>query len=202
MPKRKTKEEFVEISIRLHGDKYDYSKVLYLNNKTKVEIICKRHGSFYQTPNDHVGNHGCRICSEEDNFNYNMKDSLLDENKNKPIDLYIINLYSDDESFIKVGISKEVHNRHRNIKTKSKYNIASYLIFPCTVEEGTIIEKNILAQLREEFKYVPKVKFPGYKECLSLNAKYKILNKVKEILINDYHRSELVGEILDYMYDK
>jgi hypothetical protein len=201
MPKKKTKEEFVETSIKLHGNKYNYSKVLYLNNKTKVEIVCKRHGSFYQTPNDHIGNHGCRICSEEDKFNYNMKDSLLDENKNKPIDLYIINLYSDDESFIKVGISKEVHNRHKNIKTKSKYNVSSLLIFPCTVEEGTIIERDILIKLREKFKYIPMVKFPGYKECLSLNAKYKILNKIKKILNDDYHRSDLVGKILDHEYN-
>jgi hypothetical protein len=201
MPKKKTKEEFVETSLFLHGNKYDYSKVVYLNNKTKVEIICKRHGSFYQTPNDHIGKHGCRTCSEEDNFNYNMKDSLLDENKNKPIDLYIINLYSDNESFIKIGISKEVHNRHKNIKTKSKYNVSSFLIFPCTVEEGTVIERDILVELREKFKYTPQVKFPGYKECLSLNAKYEILNKIKQVLNNNYHRSDIVGKILDFEYN-
>lgn len=35
---------------QIHGDKYDYSKVEYFNNTTKVEIICPEHRSFKQTP--------------------------------------------------------------------------------------------------------------------------------------------------------
>ena len=41
MPKKKTQEEFVEEAIKIHGDKYDYSKVNYVNAKTKVIIILK-----------------------------------------------------------------------------------------------------------------------------------------------------------------
>jgi hypothetical protein len=202
MPAKKTKEQFIENSIKIHGNKYDYSKVEYVSNKHKVCVTCPLHGEFMQTPNDHIGGHGCRKCSEENHSNYNMKDSLLPENKNKPIDLYIINLKSNDESFIKVGISKEVHKRHRNIKTKSGYEVSSFLVFPCTVEEGTIIEKNILSSLRKLYKYNPFVKFPGYKECLTLSAKQDILEKLKEILSETYHRSDLVGKILQIEYGK
>ena len=46
---RKSTKEFIEMSKLIHGDKYDYSLVDYKNNKTKVEIICKIHGIFYQT---------------------------------------------------------------------------------------------------------------------------------------------------------
>lgn len=200
MPKKKTLEEFLESSIKIHGDKYDYSKCVYSGNKIKVEIICKDHGAFLQTPNDHTGGHGCRKCSEENHVNYNMKDSLLDKNKNNPLDFYVIHLKSADESFIKVGISKEVKKRHINIKTKSGYFISSFLIFPCTIEEGTVIERQLLSSLRENYKYVPKIKFPGYKECLNLLAYNNILDKLKLILSKEYHRSDLVGKILDYEY--
>lgn len=202
MPVRKTKEQFIETSLSVHGNKYDYSKVEYTSNKHKVCIICSIHGEFMQTPNDHIGNHGCRKCAEENHMNYNMKDSLSEENKNKPLDLYIINLTSYDESFIKVGISKEVKKRHVNIKTKSGYTVSSILIFPCTVEEGTIIERSILSSFRELYKYVPTVRFPGYKECLNLSAKDDILEKLKQILSETYHRSSLVGKILDVEYGK
>ena len=155
MPARKTKDQFVENSLRIHGNKYDYSKVEYKSNKDKVCIICPIHGEFMQTPNDHIGNHGCRKCSEENHANYNMKDSLLPENKNKPLDLYIINLTSDNESFIKVGISKEVKKRHTNIKTKSGYDVNSFLIFPCTVEEGTIIEVSTPDSVEDNYRVMP-----------------------------------------------
>ncbi|EHU2721385.1 hypothetical protein AZE73_RS00035 [Acinetobacter baumannii] len=36
-----------------HGHKYSYDKVIYINNRTKVIIVCKKHGEFLQTPNDH-----------------------------------------------------------------------------------------------------------------------------------------------------
>lgn len=45
-----------------HGNKYDYSKVRYNGNKTKVEIICKVHGSFFQTPNNHLKGQNCPQC--------------------------------------------------------------------------------------------------------------------------------------------
>ena len=153
MPARKTKDEFIETSIKIHNNKYDYSKVEYSSNKVKVCIICSIHGEFMQTPNDHIGGHGCRKCSEENNINYNMKDSFTEENKHKPLDLYVINLMSSDESFIKVGISKQTRLRHINIKTKSGYNYNSFLTFPCTIEEGTIIERNILSNPAEYLKY-------------------------------------------------
>ena len=46
-----------------HGDRYDYSKVIYINDKTKVEIVCKEHGSFWQTPSSHIQGRGCPKCS-------------------------------------------------------------------------------------------------------------------------------------------
>ena len=38
--KKLTTEEFIERARKIHGNKYDYSKVNYVNAKTKVCIIC------------------------------------------------------------------------------------------------------------------------------------------------------------------
>lgn len=65
MPIRSSKEEFIEKSQKIHGDKYDYSKVEYKNNKTKVCIICPEHGEFWQTPSDHTNSKSeCPKCAE------------------------------------------------------------------------------------------------------------------------------------------
>lgn len=200
MPKLKTKEEFIENAISIHNNKYDYSLVEYKGNKLKVKIICNIHGEFEQIPNDHTRGHGCRKCSEEFKYNYNMKDSFLKEHKNKPLDLYIITLYNNTEKFIKIGVSKEVIRRHINIKTKSSYNIEVNLILPLTVSEGTIIENKLLKKLKQSFNYKPIIKFPGYTECISYESKDNIIEELYSILDIDYNKSNLVGKILDWEY--
>lgn len=57
-----TKDEFIERAKKVHGDKYDYSKVEYINSRTPVKIICPEHGEFWQTPNAHLVGKGCQIC--------------------------------------------------------------------------------------------------------------------------------------------
>ena len=64
--RRDTKEEFIDKAKTIHGDKYDYSKVEYVNNRTKVCIICPEHGEFWQTPYNHVGQkQGCPKCGHK-----------------------------------------------------------------------------------------------------------------------------------------
>ena len=57
-----TRENFIERAKKIHGDKYNYSKVEYLNNSTKVCIICPEHGEFWQTPSNHLAGKGCIKC--------------------------------------------------------------------------------------------------------------------------------------------
>ena len=58
-----TTNEFVTKALQIHGDKYDYSKVNYINSDTKIEIICKEHGIFQQSPNNHINQkNGCPNC--------------------------------------------------------------------------------------------------------------------------------------------
>ena len=60
-----TTGEFIQKAKAVHGDKYDYSKVEYVNNKTKVCIICPKHGEFTQVPHNHLLGQGCSDCARE-----------------------------------------------------------------------------------------------------------------------------------------
>ena len=57
-------KEFVEKAKKVHGDKYDYSKVEYIRSDQDVCIICPEHGEFLQTPNKHLGGEGCKECGK------------------------------------------------------------------------------------------------------------------------------------------
>ena len=56
-------ESFIEQAKIVHGDLYGYEKVKYVNNKENIEIVCHKHGSFYQTPNSHLRGAGCPMCA-------------------------------------------------------------------------------------------------------------------------------------------
>jgi len=58
-----TTEEFIVKAKSVHGDRYDYSKVVYVKNLDKVVIICKDHGEFKQSPDSHFHKNGCPSCA-------------------------------------------------------------------------------------------------------------------------------------------
>ena len=76
-----TTEEFIAKAKAVHGDRYDYSKVKYINNQTKVCIICPIHGDFIQRPLDHIKGSGCPECGKVKNVESRRKttDHFIDE---------------------------------------------------------------------------------------------------------------------------
>lgn len=58
-------EQFVQRAESVHGNKYDYSNVRYVNNKMHVLIGCPEHGLFKQTPRNHFEGQGCPACGRE-----------------------------------------------------------------------------------------------------------------------------------------
>lgn len=56
-------DDFIRKANQIHGDKYDYSKVDYVNSCTKVCIVCHEHGEFWQNPHGHLTGRGCQKCS-------------------------------------------------------------------------------------------------------------------------------------------
>lgn len=61
----KTTENFVKDARLKHGDRYDYSKFVYMSSRTYGIIICKKHGEFEQNPSNHLTGHGCLKCGKE-----------------------------------------------------------------------------------------------------------------------------------------
>ena len=60
-----SQEKVIASFKRVHGDKYDYSKVVYVRNYEKVIIICPEHGEFLQAPSGHKSGQGCVKCGHK-----------------------------------------------------------------------------------------------------------------------------------------
>ena len=63
MKRVRTTAQFIEKANQVHAFKYDYSRVVYVNAKQEVEIICPIHGVYLQLPTNHVTGHGCGKCA-------------------------------------------------------------------------------------------------------------------------------------------
>ena len=74
-------EEFIKRAREVHGDKYDYSKVEYVNSRTKICIICPKHGEFWQLPTGHLDGYGCPFCNER-NLEKETREFLTKQNIN------------------------------------------------------------------------------------------------------------------------
>lgn len=99
---RLTVDKVKESFIRVYGDEYDYSLFNeYVNNRTKIPVICKEHGIFYVTPNNHLNGRGCPHCKQSklekevyDFLTVNKIDFIPqykydDENKKNSLDFFI-----------------------------------------------------------------------------------------------------------------
>lgn len=102
---RSNTNDFIEKARKIHFDSdYDYSHVNYVTNKTKIEIICKKHGAFQSLPANILSGKGCPLCGfniskcENEISNYikdllgNEKEVIQGDNSllgNKEIDIYI-----------------------------------------------------------------------------------------------------------------
>lgn len=60
-----TTEEWIRRARFVHGDKYDYSQTVYVNERTDVIIICLKHGPFMQKADSHIRGCGCAKCGNE-----------------------------------------------------------------------------------------------------------------------------------------
>lgn len=59
---RSTTGDFINKAKTIHGDRYDYNKVVYMNSASPVVIQCEKHGDFHQRPNSHLLGQGCARC--------------------------------------------------------------------------------------------------------------------------------------------
>ena len=157
--------DFIKKSKNIHGELYDYSLVDYINCKTNVKIICKTHGVFEQNPNSHLMGRGCNSCNNVGTYNK----TLTERNKNKWqeefVYVYIFKMYNDLESFIKIGISKNIRSRIRKLK---QYNCEPLFEFKIDRYNASYLEK-ALHKKYINYKYSPIYKFSGHTECFNVD---------------------------------
>ena len=117
--KKYTKEEFIQKSAILHKNKYDYSKVNYVNSKIKITIICPVHGEFSTTPHSHLGiKTGCPSCAD-----YGFQ-------PNKPAYLYYLKVTTNDGQILyKLGITNRTVNERFNLTDLAKIEIVKQKLY-------------------------------------------------------------------------
>jgi len=79
-------EEFIKKATKIHGNKYDYSLVEYVNAEIKIKIVCPIHGVFYQSPHSHLKGYGCQKCGIEKAKKVSKKNS---ENRRLTFDSFV-----------------------------------------------------------------------------------------------------------------
>lgn len=155
---------------KVHGDKYDYSKVTYINKDAKITIICPEHGEFIQRGSDHMYGAGCPKCAFRLRKGYTKTQWIKYCKKYKHLVniIYIIRCYNEEEEFIKIGLtSKSVKERFSGLfDIPYKYEILKqYKYIP-----GKAFDKEKeLHRLYSKFKYKPKINFGGVRECFSID---------------------------------
>ena len=111
--KKKTTEEFIEDAKKVHGDKYNYEKVEYVNDREKVILNCpiEKHGDFFKSPGKHLQGQGCpnRDCvNKKSNLRYEKQyttDYFIERAKEKHGDIYDYSMVNYKNSKIKVIIT-------------------------------------------------------------------------------------------------
>lgn len=94
-----TTKDFILKANKIHNNKYDYTKSVYVNNETKACIVCSKHGEFWQTPSNHLRGEGCPICANslshcENEICECLKELVIEQRNRKilggkEIDIYI-----------------------------------------------------------------------------------------------------------------
>jgi hypothetical protein len=150
--KRLNTKGFVNRSIDIHGDRYDYSRADYRNNCKEVEIICKKHGIFKQIPANHLNGNGCprcinRVSKPEIQFLDYLKIPYEKANRQKRIDKFKIDGYDDKTNTIYEFLGDYYHG-NPNIYRPNAFNAR------CHKTHGKLYQKT--------FQKLNKLKSMGY----------------------------------------
>lgn len=181
--KRGKGSEFVERANKIHNNKYDYSKFVYVNNKTNGTVICKTCKHEWETrPDTHLFNKsGCKVCNVAQIYTkeYYLKNGIPDHK----VYLYLLKFESKDQVFCKIGLTKHEKVKYRfRGSDYSDYNIQQVLVHETTFFNAYDIEQALKIKY-SSYSFVPKTKFKGKTECFDI--------KILPELIEDFTESVL-----------
>jgi Zn finger protein HypA/HybF involved in hydrogenase expression len=144
-----TTYDFIKIANKIH--KYDYSKVDYINSETKVEIICKEHGSFFMKPKEHIHQkQGCPKCGKESMSNIHRKELsiLIDEFNKVHKNYYDYSMVNYKNNNTKVEI---ICKKHGIFKQTSKSHLRGDRCPKCSISKGELRIANFLSERNINF---------------------------------------------------
>lgn len=158
-----TKSEFIKKCIDIHGDRYDYSLVEYINNKTKVKIVCKEHGIFEQKPNNHLNGQNCAFCTNN-NIKSTTEDFIRKSKQKYGEDKFDYSLtdYRNNSAKVKI-ICKE----HGVFEQHAQNHLGDKMKTPCRkcyslskmIETNVVIER--LKEIHNSFYDYSKLEYDG-----------------------------------------
>jgi very-short-patch-repair endonuclease len=165
---RFTNEEFIEKSKLQHGDRYDYSNVYYTHSRANVNIICKDHGMFSQSPGHHLQGHGCPVCGviRRVNIRLSTNEEFIEKSKLQHGDRYDYSMIEYINSLTKVNIICKVHGAFS--QTPSDH-LRGHGCPTCRSSRGNMRVSQYLTN--NDIKFESEKKFPGmrYKQSLFLD---------------------------------
>lgn len=125
-----TLDSFIEKANSVHGEKYEYSLVNYIDSQTPVKIVCYEHGEFNQRPNDHINGVRCPGCA---NVGFN-----------KTKEGYVYLLRSECGQYAKIGITHVPKRRHAQLTKATPFPFHVIECIKGTGSQVTDTEREIL----------------------------------------------------------
>ena len=181
-------QKFIEKSIEIRGNKYDYTKSIYIDAKTKLIIICKEHGEFEQTPNSHLNGNGCRKCRpnyskkqiEWLNFISKLKNISIQHAENDNEYLILNTRFHADGYCKETNTIYEFHGDlwHGNPKLYDKNNTSYFGVKYGELYENTLKREQLIRDL-------------GYNLVVIWEYDWNKINKSIKILQRKFHNSKL-----------
>ena len=154
---------FIDDAIRIHGNKYDYSLVVYKNQDSRIKIICPQHGVFEQRAKNHLLGNACRKCYLEISGGWTTADWKKKVVGGKTLKLYYLQCWNNEEQFYKIGLTckDRVEDRfHGVLKMPYEYRIINQVTG--SIENLVKLERKFKKQIIDMGdKYLPKISFVG-----------------------------------------
>lgn len=151
----------------IHLDRYDYSKVEYVNADSGVDIVCESHGVFTQTPRHHKRGSGCPDCAVTIGHTKNSYLNYCSQFDSKT-NLYLIRCYCDDtsEAFYKVGIARQGADNRFDSHRKLPYSYE--VLKEVNGDAGLMWDlEDAVHRLLQSYKHKPLKDFHGKTECFT-----------------------------------
>ena len=173
-----TEQDFIEKCKRVHGDKYNYDKTKYSGNQNFITVTCQEHGDFEVLARTHSSeSQGCACvkCGVKVGFSRGSYNKVCPEGSY----VYIMEICSNEELFIKIGLSKSPDTRAKGIIKEAGYKVkVLYKEFYEDSNNAWDMEK-LLHKEFKDYSYLPDNVFRGQTECFDLSIKDEVIKLLK-----------------------